>query len=396
MGWIRDIVPKGDFIWATLDYYTEPYGGIIKMNIYNGDYERYTAEDGLPDDYVTAISVDHSGNIWVGTWTGSYGRISRYDGSRWIVYKDSLAAVRRIAFDTSGSLWFALDSGFGRYDGERWEYYSEVPLGYGAFKEIKDIVADPSGNVWLASPRGWIFEYDGEDWLGWDTPIRPMVLKLDRWGNIWLGGDGGIYRLQKDDTVSWIRLPSPYYTDFKVSEMAIDSLGNIWCPTKYDEGIMMYNGKVWHMFDEHNTGSPILTYISNVAVDSLGNIWVGSRWGLSKLPLAVIAEVMTSVRETSEGKIPEGYALYSSYPNPFNTVTNILFCLNVSSYVRLEVYDLTGRKVRTLLEGKMDTGVHKVFWDGRDDDGSELASGVYLVRMDAGGFNKVRKVVLVR
>jgi len=91
-----------------------------------------------------------------------------------------------------------------------------------------------------------------------------------------------------------------------------------------------------------------------------------------------------------------GYWLSEGHPNPFNASMFISYRLPRTSHVRIAVYNILGQLVRVLVEGMMEAGVHRVYWDGRDDDGTALGSGVYLVRMDAGDFRYVRKVLLVR
>ena len=83
-------------------------------------------------------------------------------------------------------------------------------------------------------------------------------------------------------------------------------------------------------------------------------------------------------------------------PNPFNAQVVIGFSLPDACFVRLGVYDVLGRKVRTLVDGEMSSGSHRVVWDGEDDGGRGVSSGVYVVKLDLGGKVLTRKVVMVR
>ena len=95
--------------------------------------------------------------------------------------------------------------------------------------------------------------------------------------------------------------------------------------------------------------------------------------------------------------IPERFLLSQNYPNPFNPVTTIAFSLPHVSPVRLEIYDVSGRKVRTLAAGHYSAGSHTLQWDGTDDAGRPVPSGVYWCRLQAGkGFVQSRKMVLLR
>ncbi len=83
-------------------------------------------------------------------------------------------------------------------------------------------------------------------------------------------------------------------------------------------------------------------------------------------------------------------------PNPFNPTTTIDFSVPQACKARLCIYDLRGRKIRTLLDEELLSGKHSVVWDGKDDDGLISASGIYFIRLDAGEMHHVRKVSLVK
>jgi flagellar hook assembly protein FlgD len=88
--------------------------------------------------------------------------------------------------------------------------------------------------------------------------------------------------------------------------------------------------------------------------------------------------------------------LQQNYPNPFNPETTIRYDLPVQAEVRLTIFDVLGRTVRTLIEQKQPAGGHSAVWDGRDDRGRQLASGLYLYRVTAGEFHKTAKMLLLK
>ena len=101
--------------------------------------------------------------------------------------------------------------------------------------------------------------------------------------------------------------------------------------------------------------------------------------------------------EMSEGvALPSGYALSQNYPNPFNPETTISYDVAKTGTVRLSVYALTGQLVRTLVDGGRAAGRYSVMWDGTDNAGRDVASGVYLCRIAAGEYRAVRKMLLTR
>lgn len=93
---------------------------------------------------------------------------------------------------------------------------------------------------------------------------------------------------------------------------------------------------------------------------------------------------------------PDQFALHQNYPNPFNPSTMIEFELNNSGPVSLAVYNLLGQKVRVLVSGNRSAGTHRVLWDGDDEHGNLVASGVYFYRLEFGGTSKTEKMVLIR
>lgn len=105
---------------------------------------------------------------------------------------------------------------------------------------------------------------------------------------------------------------------------------------------------------------------------------------------------ITAVLATSE--IPTSFSLEQNYPNPFNSDTLIRFTLPVRTVVELAVFDLVGQQVAMLASGERQAGTCTIQWEGRDDSGRELASGVYFYRLRAGGGKRVevRKLLLLQ
>ena len=95
-------------------------------------------------------------------------------------------------------------------------------------------------------------------------------------------------------------------------------------------------------------------------------------------------------------KIPEQFTLYQNYPNPFNPSTSIQYQLPKCSDVKIVIFNLLGQKVYTLVDARMPAGYHNIEWDGRDDTGKVVSSGIYMYRFTATNFTQSRKMLLVR
>ncbi len=98
--------------------------------------------------------------------------------------------------------------------------------------------------------------------------------------------------------------------------------------------------------------------------------------------------------------LPDRFALFQNFPNPFNASTIIQY--NIANFegvewdITIDVYDLLGRKVRTLFEGRERPGSYETTWDGKDDRGQPVSSGVYIIELSLEGLSMKRKAVLVR
>ncbi len=99
---------------------------------------------------------------------------------------------------------------------------------------------------------------------------------------------------------------------------------------------------------------------------------------------------------TVSATAPDGFALEQNHPNPTRGLTEIPFGIAEDAHVRLEVYDLRGRQVASVVDAAMPAGSYKVTWDGRDSLGAALASGVYFYRLRAGDTVLSRRLTLTR
>lgn len=107
-------------------------------------------------------------------------------------------------------------------------------------------------------------------------------------------------------------------------------------------------------------------------------------------PVALPAPVQIQTR-------PEQYALGNNYPNPFNPATTIKYALPEAGFAKLEVYNVVGQVVRTLVAGQQNAGRYVVQWDASDDSGRSLSSGIYFYRLQAGKeFLEVKKMLLLK
>jgi len=106
----------------------------------------------------------------------------------------------------------------------------------------------------------------------------------------------------------------------------------------------------------------------------------------------------TDVEEEKEKDvaIPEKFTVFQNYPNPFNPNTVIEFALPKDCWVKVEVFNLLGQKVRTLADKAMKKGIKKIIWNGKNEKGAEVSSGIYFYRIKTDEFTGVKKMILIK
>ena len=99
---------------------------------------------------------------------------------------------------------------------------------------------------------------------------------------------------------------------------------------------------------------------------------------------------------SNDASLPQEYSIFQNYPNPFNPQTTFTYDLPKSSPVILEIYNLIGHRVRTLVNSWVNAGHHSVVWDGRDDSGRQVAGGIYFYRIQAGEFKQTMRLLVLK
>jgi len=193
--------------------------------------------------------------------------------------------------------------------------------------------------------------------------------------------DGGNVKVSSDSGLTWkLLIPQGGYPSSHVvalGEPGFSGYQPWWEEVRFDLGD--YVGKeILIRFD----------FASDEAVNFAG-------WYIDDVNIR--PESLTPVESAAEGApVPETFALFQNYPNPFNPQTIIRYDLPQDCPVKLTIYNLRGQVVRRLVDSRQKAGVHRIPWDGRDDQGKELPSGVYFCKIQAGSFSSTRKMMLLR
>ncbi len=148
------------------------------------------------------------------------------------------------------------------------------------------------------------------------------------------------------------------------------------------------NGTSWAPL---NGGLPAPIGVNKFAVITNPHLFAGgTKSSVWSLPLAP-----TSVREI-KGRVPREYTLGQNYPNPFNPETRIEFSILKSARVKLEVFNVLGQNVTTLIDKTLAGGTYQVTWDGKDAAGKTVSSGIYFYHLEAGDFVETKKMNFVK
>ena len=145
-----------------------------------------------------------------------------------------------------------------------------------------------------------------------------------------------------------------------------------------------------------NSGNP---YISSLVITNKEiSLFLETGWALNKdvfdeiLSIANIHVLSININT----KNMDEYSLSQNYPNPFNPSTNFSYSVPNKTDVRIVVYDLFGKEIKTLVNESKEVGTYNITWNGRDNNNRQVSTGVYFYKMQASGFQKTMKMMLMK
>ena len=170
---IYSIVEEGNSLWIGTN------SGLVKLDKTTGVSTFFNhSNSGLPYNRVNAISIDDSGNKWIGTEGGGF---SKFDGSTWTTYNEAntglpIDFVRTLAIDGNGNKWLGGGDGLIKFDGTKWTNYNVLNSGL-PDNWITSIAIDSNGNKWIGTNDKGLAMFDGINWKIYNSKIRAFKVE---------------------------------------------------------------------------------------------------------------------------------------------------------------------------------------------------------------------------
>jgi hypothetical protein len=394
----------------------------------------------LPDGNILSLAIDNLENKWIGTGAG----LASYDENVWTVYDTSQSDfpfrdsdVDIVTTDKSGNVWIgSYGRGVGKFDGTTWTAFntsnSELPSNF-----ILSISIDSTGNKWIGTGGRGLVKYTDSTWTIYNTTNSDLPfdwvysIAIDSLGNKWIGGFG----LAVFNDRRWINYNSGVFNT-TVKTLEFDKTGIVWIGTSsdgliafnpgevfppntppqiisdaeaiaYEDSLFIYTARavdsedslITFTFSEYplwlTPGDSIISGIVLREANDTSFFVIASDGELTDT-LIVIVKVGATFIDELDRLVPDSFSLKQNYPNPFNQETIIKYHLPEKSAVRLVIYNLAGKQIATFVHELLPAGVHFVKWDGTDDAGNEVPSGIYLYRIVTNKNIQEKKMILLK
>jgi hypothetical protein len=228
----------------------------------------------------------------------------------------------------------------------------------------RDLNGDGDLDLALLDARGRVSIYLGDGQGGYSGD---SLLDTESNGTVWLSAD-----LDGDG-------------DLELITVAPDGRAVV---ALWNAGEASYRHQTRYVIDDSIT--------SVVAADLDGDGDMDLAAGGPRATWLLVNDAASAIRDLPADVRPLTYALEANYPNPFNPATTIEFALPEPVHVRLDIFNVLGRRVTTLVNGPLQAGLHEQTWDGRTSDGHAAPSGVYFYRLQAGEFGATRRMLMLK
>lgn len=345
-----------------------------------------TIDDVQWNDFPAGTTISFAGYDWRVKGPGIYGPgNNRFCESPDCVWVDAQGRLH-MTLQERGGLWYST------------EVVPELALGYG------DYVLTTEGRLDLLDPEAvlgiflWQYAQCWDEAYTWWNAFNEIDIEYSRWGNP--ASAIGQFVAQP---YNWPGNIDRFDAVFGAGEVVSHAIR--WLPDRVEY-------RVWRGGPDEEATSSLIhawTYTGpHIPRPEQPRLHL-NLWKLSGTPATdqevifrdftfVPAGGATAVAEEPGSGTPRMAMarLFPAAPNPFNPATTIRYAVDAGVQAELVIHDVAGRRVKTLVSGFVEAGTHEVRWDGRDEDGRRVASGVYLYRLVAGRVVETRRMVLLK
>ncbi|MBN1293203.1 MAG: T9SS type A sorting domain-containing protein [Candidatus Latescibacteria bacterium] len=403
----------------------------------------YTEENSdIPDNYIQALAVDSEDVLWLSTGRSVYNfagnGLTWFDGTTWKNYRTEgpvYNIIRYVVVNNDNVKWFYTDLGVSAFDGISWTHYTTNRDS--VWNEVKPVVTDQNGVQWFFRDGGGVKSFDGSSWAEYTVDDglasnTATALTVDKNNVKWIGTDCGVSSfdgyiwktytgdngfvseeinviavdtdnqkwfgtmscgLWSFDGSTWINytINNSALKEDRVTDIVVDHNNVKWL-LQFPPALQSFDDSVWKTYDGVDEYIP--GQVLCMAVDQNNVMWFSTYDGGVFGYNYDSSDYATSI-ETSD-TIPSSTEIFRNFPNPFNSETTIEFTLPNSDFVNMVVYNIAGQKVRTLVYDTISAGKHRVRWNGRNDLGVSLSSGVFFINLITVNTNLSQRIMYVK
>lgn len=272
--------------------------------------------------------------------------------------------------------------------GDIWEYFYSDPPYSDTLQLIstKDSI-DEKGSIHLWQTSGFI------------NPPKPPVLlganyyKIDTSGNVegfWGSNRGILYKLHAQQGDQWVL---KIWGENGYEMVRVDTVFN-----SYLFGIPTQIKRYRRYFATDSTftsGTDVIAYylaynfgfVQVMGLEGLGSLYIRGAV-INNVLFGDTTQIITSIFDNELNEEINNFDVYQNYPNPFNPQTKVKFLVTSESKISIRIYNTLGKEIKELLNETRNNGEYEITWDGTDNFGKKVSSGVYFITMEANNFSK--------
>jgi len=391
-----------------------------------------TAKQTLADNHVNDIVYEFTSyghEIWVATDNGisviainaldalTFATPYRQENDNVTLTSNKITAA---AVDERHTKWFGSDQGITSFSGSDWHTYQDKDY-FDLYNDMINAIATAFDTIYCATEGGGVSRLRYElDVITTASPIDTWnfiasdsvyTVFIDSKGAKWFGTNHGVSRFLGQDIrifPAWITYTTdsvftcvvrngvPYdsayaiagggLADNFVQTICEDSNGVIWFGTR--TGLTRFDGTVWKTFTTSDGLAGDIVY--DLTVDANNALWIATNGGVSHY-----SNEPATVHSPTEAPVP-AFNTVKNYPNPFNLQTTIEFTLRERTETTITIFNTRGQSVRQWFNKTLPAGKNRIQWNGTDEKGRLLASGIYLVRVNTASRGMTGKLVLTK